>query len=383
MRFLHTADWHLGRIFHNVHLTNDQAYILADFVAVAKDSRPDAIIIAGDVYDRAVPPPEAVELLDDILCRILLDLKIPVIAIAGNHDSPERLGFGERLLTGHNLHLVGQPSARIVPIVLQDEYGPVYFCPIPYAEPAVVRDRLQADAQSHEQAMEVMLATIGGTVPAKSRKVAVCHAFVAGGVGCESERPLAIGAVPSVNAAVFDDFQFVALGHLHQAQQVGQPKVHYSGSLMKYSFSEANHRKTVSLVEMDGSGNIQIERIALKVKRDVRCIHGCLEDLLRDGGSDHRADDYLLVTLDDTGALLDPMGKLRQVYPNVMQLDRTALHGNGEGQAATAGDHRRQSETKLFSSFFGQVTGQDLNADEQTVFAKLLDDFNRRKETVL
>lgn len=380
MRFLHTADWHLGRIFHNVHLTDDQAYVLEQFVALAKEAGPDAIVIAGDVYDRAVPPPEAVRLLDEVFSRLALDCRVPVIVIAGNHDSPERLGFGERLLARQRLHVLGQVAAELPPVVVADEAGPVYFCPLPYAEPAVVRERLAVEAAGHEAALAALTARAAATVPAGARKVAVAHAFVAGGTGCESERPLAVGALPTVSAAVFAGFDYVALGHLHQAQRVGGEQVRYAGSLLKYSFSEASHRKSVALVELDAAGRATVEEIALAPRRDVRCLEGCLADILAAGERDERKEDYIAVTLRDSGAIFDAMGKLRRVYPNVLHV------GRAEGAAATATgarvDHRRQSEAELFAAFFAQATGQALTAAEETAAAGLLEAFNRREREV-
>lgn len=381
MRFLHTADWHLGRIFHNIHLTDDQSYVLEQFVELIRDTRPDAVVIAGDVYDRSVPPPEAVSLLDDILSRILLDCRVPVIVTAGNHDSPERLGFGDKVMSRQQLHVIGQVSTATQPVVLHDAHGPVYFCPIPYAEPAVVRERLQdTEVHSHEQALALLAQRFETTVPPGARRVAVAHAFVAGGMSSESERPLSIGGIATVNAAVFAPFHYVALGHLHQAQQVGAPQVRYAGALLKYSFAEANHRKTVSLVEIDAAGNATVEAIALNPRRNVRCLEGQLAEILAAAALDAARDDYIMVTLKDSGAILDPMGKLRHAYPNVLHLERARVLG--ESSEAARGDHRRRSKEDLFSGFFAQVTGQPLAETETATLGRLLDEFDRREREV-
>jgi len=380
VRFLHTADWHLGRIFHNVHLTDDQAFVLDQFVALARETKPDAIVVAGDVYDRAVPPPEAVSLLDEVLSRLALDCRVPVIVIAGNHDSPERLGFGERLLAAQRLHVVGQVAADMRPVTVADGNGPVYFCPLPYAEPAVVRERLAVEAAGHEEAMAALVARATAQVPAGARKVAVAHAFVAGGMGSEAERPLAVGALPTVDAAVFAGFSYAALGHLHQAQQVGGEGVRYAGSLLKYSFSEAGHRKSVAVVELDGAGRARVEEVALRPRRDVRRVEGFLADVLAAGERDDGAEDYIAVTLKDSGAIFDAMGKLRKVYPNVLHVERA------ETATVTAGgarvDHRRQSEAELFAAFFAQATGQGLTPPEAKAVAGLLEAFARREREV-
>ena len=380
MRILHTADWHLGRIFHNIHLTDEQAYVLDELVTLAKEARPDVVVVAGDVYDRAVPPPEAVSLLDEVLTRLALDCRVPVIVIAGNHDSPERLGFGERVLARQKVHVVGALSGELASVVLADEHGPVYFCPLPYAEPAVVRERLGTGTASHEQAMAAMVARATATVPAGARKVAVAHAFVTGGVGSESERPLAVGGVPTVSGAVFAGFDYVALGHLHKAQQVAGPNVRYAGSLLKYSFAEAAHRKAVALVELDGAGLARVEEVSLTPRRDVRTVEGYLAEVLAAGEKDSRADDYIAVTLKDSGAIFDAMGKLRRVYPNVLQVGRAELAAASltEGRA----DHRRQSEAELFAAFFLQATGQALSEAEAAAAARLMDEYRRREREV-
>lgn len=379
MRFLHTADWHLGRIFHNIHLTDDQAYVLEQFLALVADVKPDAVIIAGDVYDRSVPPPEAVSLLDDVISRILLDYRVPLIITAGNHDSPERLGFGDKVLARQNLHVIGQVSGEIRPIVLADKHGPVYFCPIPYADPAIVRERLgDTETQSHEQALALLAQRIGETIPSGARRVAIAHAFVAGGMSSESERPLSIGGIATVNSDVFAPFNYAALGHLHQAQQVGRPEVRYCGSLLKYSFAEANHKKTVSLVEIDDDGKAAVEMVALSPRRDVRCLDGCLEHILTGAGKEKNTDDYIMVTLRDNAAILDPMGKLRHAYPNVLHLERVGSSADGSLQSVSR-DHRRQAETDIFADFFAQVTGQPLAEGETATLERLLNDFNRRE----
>jgi len=376
MRFLHTADWHLGRIFYNLHLTEDQAFVLEQFVDLVKDTQPDAVVIAGDVYDRSVPPPDAVRLLGEVLGRISIDLKVPIVMIAGNHDSPERLGFGDRVLARQQLHVFGQVANGATPLVLEDRYGPVYFFPIPYAEPAVVREKTGLVVESHDDALKLLINQMNALVPANCRRVAVAHAYVGGGEASESERPLSIGGMATVETGVFSPFHYVALGHLHQAQVVEKPQIRYAGSLLKYSFSEADHRKGVSLVEIDAVGNVKVEQVSLRPRRDVRCITGYLSDILK--AEDKQADDYIMVTIKDTGALLDPMGKLRQVYPNILHFERSYLEVNGSITTLRT-DHRRQEERQLFSDFFSQVTGQPLSEGESFVLNQLLTDFNRRE----
>lgn len=381
MRFLHTSDWHLGRIFHGIHLTEDQAFVLDQFVSLVADVKPDAVIIAGDIFDRAVPPPEAVQLLDETLSRILLDHRTPVIMIAGNHDSPERLGFGNRLLARQGLHVVGPLAAMNEPVVLPDPAGPVWFLPLPYAEPAVVRSQLDATAADCEQAMQGQIRKIRQQVPDHARTVAIAHSFISGGEPSESERFLSVGGVETVPAGLFSGFNYTALGHLHKPQTAGRPHIRYSGSLLKYSFSEANHDKGVLLVELNPQGEAAIEQIRLAPQRDVRCVQGLLEDLLHGPKPGESADDYLQITLDDPGPVLDPMGRLRTIYPNLLEIRRTQLHSAADLRGPAA-DHRRLTDQDLFAAFFEQVAGEKLSSEQEAAFAAILEEVYRERREV-
>lgn len=382
MRFLHTSDWHLGRIFHGVHLTSDQAHVLDQFFYLVRDTKPDAVVIAGDIYDRAVPPTEAVNLLDDTLSRLLLDLKVPVIAIAGNHDSPERLGFGNRLLSRQGLHVVGQLPGKLEPVTVNDCHGPVYFLPLTYAEPALVRERLGDDsAVDHQTAIELMIKQALANVPAKARTVAVAHAFIAGGEESESERPLSVGGSSMVSSKVFSPFNYTALGHLHNSQQAGGENIRYSGSLLKYSFAEAGHRKGINLVEIDGQGQATIEVISLSPRRDVRCIDGFFKELLNGPKCTANADDYIMITLRDSSPILDARGQLQAVYPNILHIDYPRLTTGGDLRGPQ-GDHRRLGEAQLFAAFFEQMTGENLNNEQAAGLAQIIDEVYRQSREV-
>jgi exonuclease SbcD len=383
MRFVHTADWHLGRLFHGVHLTEDQAHILEQFVAFVKDGKPDVLLIAGDIYDRAVPPPEAVGLLDDFLSRLVLGLKVPVVLIAGNHDSPHRLGFGARLLAGQRLHIFGSFSEEIAPVIIEDEAGPVYIYGVPYAEPPVIREYLRCDTvQDHDSAMVALINRLRRVHPEGRRSVLVAHTFVGGGLECESERPLSVGGTGAVDCACFEGFDYVALGHLHRPQTAGKDSIQYAGSLLKYSFSEANHTKSVSLVELDGKGHCRVEKISLTPHRDVRCIEGHLVDILKGPKSGENPQDYLMVTLLDTGAILDAIGKLREVYPNVLHIERPGLMTGGD-MHGTHTDHRKMDDTELFASFFFQATGEHLTEEQRSAYASVVNATRQREREVM
>jgi exonuclease SbcD len=377
MRILHTADWHLGRAFYGVQLTDDQAHVLDQFVRLVGDAQAEAVVIAGDIFDRSVPPTEAVRLLDEVLTRIFIDYKIPVLVIAGNHDSPERLGFGNRLLAAQGMHLAGRIEHSLQPIVLPDRFGPVYFCPIPYAEVAVVRERLAAErVQNHNLAMAALVTHVTGQLPPGARKVGIAHAFMAGGEESESERPLSVGGTGAVDPIHFHDFSYVALGHLHRPQAAGRDSIRFAGSLLKYSFAEANHRKSVTLVEVDEKGQARWEEISLTPKREVRLVEGYLRDILKGPQNGASKEDYLMISLKDPGAILDIMGKLREVYPNVLHIERE--HLTGEEQFCTGGkDLRKFGELKLFSSFFQECTGMEFPQEYQQVLQNKLGAFHQ------
>lgn len=382
MRFLHSADWHLGRVHHGVSLLEDQAHLLREFVRLAADLRPDAILLAGDIYDRSVPPAEAVRLLDLVLTELVQGLRIPVVMIAGNHDGPDRLAFGASLLGGAGLSVRGVVDAQAQAVVLHDAHGAVAIHALPYAEPAVVRAVLggtlrsedgsaAAVIDSHQAALAAQLRAARAAHPAGARSVVVAHAFVLGGSESESERPLSVGGSGAVSAALFDGFDYVALGHLHRPQQVGEARIQYSGSLLKYSFSEADHSKSVNLVELDANGACTVEHIALTPRRDLRIVSGELDAILAAAAADPGRDDYILARLTDSGALLDAMGKLRSAYPNALAIERPALTGHGPGRAD--GDHRRVRIADLFASFHQETTGVALDAAGRATLERIVE----------
>ena len=377
MRFIHTADWHIGRLFHNLSLLDDQAHVLEQLLEILSDTRADALVVAGDVYDRAVPPADAVRLLDEVIARITRDCGVPVIMIAGNHDSPERLGFGSGLLAEQGFHVRGPLEPGLSPVVLGDTWGEVNFYPIPYAEPAVVRSRLgEGEVHNHDAAMAALVGRIQGENFA-GRNVAIAHSFLTGGESSDSERPLTVGGAGNVSVDRFSGFDYVALGHLHRPQEVSDG-VRYSGSLLKYSFSEVEHEKSVTLVELDAVGSCRTELFPLTPRRDMRIVEGAFETLLQGPGAGESREDYLLVRLSDKKAILDPMGRLREVYPNVLHLERPGLLESGELEEM--GQHQlRQSERQLFASFFEQMTGDEPSVEQERVFAEVVDSLHSKE----
>lgn len=369
MRFIHTADWHLGRLFHGKYLTNDQAYVLEQFCDLVTDSKAEAVIIAGDIYDRAVPPTEAVELLDDILAKLLLKCRVQVIVIAGNHDSPERVGFGGRLFEKQGLFIAGNLTTATTPISLADKYGVVEFLPLPYAEPALVRHVLaRDDITDANKAMAACLAQGKLKLTNGSRKVAIAHAFLAGGSACESERILSVGGSSSVDCKLFEGFNYTALGHLHNAQTAGNSRIRYSGSLLKYSFDEAKQTKGIHIVDIDEAGEVRVEIVSLTPKHDVSVMAGDFYTILRNRNIYPVSNDYISISLSNHEPILDAFGQLREIYPNLLQIERPTVLMENKLENRSI-DHRKLSEAALFALFYHEVTGEVLTAEEQKVFA--------------
>lgn len=373
MRFIHTSDWHLGRLFFGEALTEEQAALLKEFVALAKDQQPDAIVIAGDVYDRSVPPADAVELLNETLSKLVLDCEIPVLMISGNHDSGQRLAFGNRFFGKSRLHV----CSAVVPatVTLPDQWGPVKFVLVPYADTAAVRlelgDETVTDADA---AINRRLVRQKQTPASEGRNVAMVHAFLTGGQASESERPLSVGGTGAVSMEHFSGFQYVAMGHLHRPQQMAGGRLTYSGSLMKYSFDEATQKKGVYSVELDGAGKLHQEFLPLLPRRDVRAVEGLFNDLMQGPRDGENPDDYLSITLLDEAPVIQAIHRLRTLYPKTMEIN---YRYQQEALQLTQGqrpDHRSLSGLELFESFAEWSMQKPVSAQQREAMAAFLDD---------
>ncbi len=359
MKFLHTSDWHLGRSLHGASLIDDQAHVLRQFVNLAHEEHVDAVVIAGDIYDRSVPPADAVALLDEVLSRLIIEIGVPVIVIAGNHDSAERIAFGGRVFERQRLVLRGTLD-DLTPVVLNDAHGPVAFYPLPYVEPTFARALAGGEGiHDHQSAMSHITSMLRTQRQAGHRNVLIGHAFVAGGSESESERPLSVGGSGMVAPGTFDGFDYVALGHLHRPQSVGADHIRYAGSLLKYSFNEVDHVKGVTLVAIGADGKVVTRSIALKPLRDVRIVKGTLAELLGAPDPTRSREDYLCAHLTDTTPLLEPMARLREVYPNMMEL-QFARTDAGDGTPSAHGDHRRRQPDDLFRAFYRDMVDEDI-----------------------
>lgn len=372
MRVLHTSDWHLGRSLHGHNLLEDQRFALDQLLNLVQERRVDVLLLAGDVYDRALPPDGAVALFNGFLERLIVELGVVAVAIPGNHDSALRLGFGATLLKPQGLHLLTDLSAAAEPVRLSVRGQRLHIYGLPYASPELVRTTFDAaEVRSAEEAMAFLIERIRGTLESGVTNVLLSHCFVAGGYSSDSERPLSVGGADQVSARHFDDFDYVALGHLHRPHTQGREQMRYSGSLLKYSVSEEDHDKGVVLFEVREGAIRNVETVSLQARRDVRTVQGTLEEVLHKGSQDARADDYVQVVLDDTQALHDVHGRLAKVYPNRLQVLRPAVRSRTADSAQNLAAIQL-GELAMFEDFFEYSAGRALLPQEQALLQRAL-----------
>ena len=385
MKFFHTADWHLGKLVQGVYMTEDQRYILDQFIEAIKEEKPDAIIIAGDLYDRAVPPTDAVALLDEVLEKIVAELGIPVLAVGGNHDSPGRLHFGSRLMRENGYYIVGQMTKDMEPVVLKDEFGDVHFHLVPFVDPSVVKHLYDDETISnHQDAMRRVVDEIQGKMTDDARHVFVGHAFVTPHGESEvntsdSERPIAIGGAEYVSAHLFEPFHYTALGHLHQGHNILNETIRYSGSPLKYSISEENHNKGFFIIELDGEGDVTFEKRDLIPKKDMRTVEGTIEEIQQRQISD----DYVFVKLLDETPVLFPMEKVRSVYPNAMHVERKMYMPPKSVGNEERTERGKQDDVTLFYAFYEEMKGEIADEETKALFTEVLHEVMNREEEKL
>lgn len=381
VKLFHTADWHLGKIVLGVYMTDGQRHVLEQFMDAIEQEKPDAVIIAGDLFDRAVPPTEAVALLDEVLWKIVNELKTPVIAVAGNHDSPSRLQFGSRLMQTNGFYIVGQLSKELEPVILEDEHGEVHFHLIPYADPSVVRYVMRDDSiADHHHAMKKIIEEIERTKDRHARHVFVGHAFVTTNGEekentSDSERPLSIGGAEYVSAQLFEGFHYTALGHLHQAHYVGNETIRYAGSPMKYSISEERHQKGFYIVDIDKEGQVAVEKRTLTPLHDMRSVIGTIDEIL----SHSINEDYVFIKLLDDTPILNPMEKVKSVYPNAMHIER-ALPVVATTENRKVYSQEKPDEMTLFRMFYIQMKEMEPDDETDKLFAEVLHEVMRGEE---
>ncbi|MGL1279336.1 exonuclease SbcCD subunit D [Vibrio parahaemolyticus] len=371
MKFIHTSDWHLGRQFHNVSLLEDQQAVLEQLIQYIENNPVDAVIVAGDVYDRSVPPTIAIELLNRVVKRICGELNTPMILISGNHDGAERLGFGSEQMKRSGLHIISNFEDMLTPVVIETKAaGHVAFYGMPYNDPEQVRYVYKEPVSTHDEAHKLLAEKITEQFQSEHRNILISHCFVDGAIESESERPLSIGGSDRVSHEHFLNFDYVALGHLHQPQEKGEEYIRYSGSLMKYSFGEQNQKKGFTLVEIGKDGFIGAEHIELTAPHEMRIVEGELEQILEWGKTDPKNEDYLLVRLMDKHAILNPMEKLRTVYPNVLHLEKPGMLIGVELEMAQA--KLARSEIDMFKDFFAEAQDSELSNEQEQAISNII-----------
>ncbi|PIB12731.1 exonuclease SbcCD subunit D [Vibrio rotiferianus] len=379
MKFIHTSDWHLGRQFHNVSLLDDQQAVLDQLIQYIENNPVDAVVVAGDIYDRSVPPTIAIELLNKVVKRICGELNTPMILISGNHDGAERLGFGSEQMKNAGLHIISNFEDMLTPVVIETESaGKVAFYGMPYNDPEQVRFAYQEPVLTHDQAHKLLAEKITEQFQSEQRNVLVSHCFVDGAIESESERPLSIGGSDRVSHEHFLNFDYVALGHLHQPQKKGEEYIRYSGSLMKYSFGEQNQKKGFTLVEIDQNGFVSAEHVDLAAPHEMRIVEGELEQVIEQGKTDPKNEDYLLVRLMDKHAILNPMEKLRTVYQNVLHLEKPGMLIGVEQEMAQA--KLARSEIDMFRDFFTEAQDGQLSQEQYQAISDIIKQLSQQAQ---
>ena len=367
MKFIHLSDLHLGKRVFDFNLSEDQEYILKEILEVIDSETPDAVLIAGDIYDKSVPSTEAVEILDEFLFQ-LSQRNLQVFLISGNHDSPERLAFASRIISSTGIHMSPVYNGKVEPTVLTDEHGPVNVYLLPFVKPAHVR-RFFPDMkiESYDDAIRVAVGALD--IDLSKRNILVTHQFVTGAVRSDSEE-ISVGGTDNIDASVFDGFDYVALGHIHGPQNIGSERIRYCGTPLKYSFSEAKHEKSVTVIDIEEKGNLSVRTVPLHPLRDLREIEGTYEELTyRPNYEGTNTEDYLHITLTDEEDIPDAIGKLRLIYPYLMSLDYNNSRTRSAGALSDLENVDHKSPLVLFEEFYEQQNGRAMS-DEQKNFAR-------------
>lgn len=381
MKLIHLSDLHLGKRVNEFSMLEDQEYILTKIINIIDEQEPQVVIIAGDIYDKSVPSTEAVELFDDFLVR-LSKRKLKVFAISGNHDSAERIAFGGRLMDKSGIYMSPVYNGRVEPISMEDDYGNLNFYMLPFVKPSNVRRFFPENKiDSYTDAIKHVVDEMH--MDKEERNILITHQFVTGSSRTESEE-ISVGGTDNVDIRAFDGFDYVALGHIHRSQQCGKEHIRYSGTPLKYSFSEAKDTKSVTIVDMKEKGNIEISLVDLIPKRDMVEIKGRYDEIMLKSFYEETTfgEDYMHITLTDEDDIPDVLTKLRVVYKNIMKLDYDNLRTRHYAEITGASDVKRKSPFEHFSEFYKQQNGQPMNGEQTTFMMDLIEEiWGERNET--
>lgn len=371
MKIMHLSDLHIGKKVNEYSMLQDQINILKEILRIIDDEKVETVIIAGDVYDRSLPPNEALELFDEFLYQ-LSSRNVNVFVISGNHDSPERISYGGRMMTENKIFLSPVYDGNVKPITLNDDYGEVNFYLLPFVRPADIR-RYFPDENIENYTDAVKVAIDNMNVDFSERNILVTHQFVTGAELSESE-DIIVGGTDNVSGEVFDGFDYVALGHIHREQTVGKDNIRYCGTPLKYSFSETKNIKSVTILDFNDKGNIEYSKIPLTPLRDMREIRGTYYELtLKSNYESTNTEDYLHITLTDEEDIPDAIGKLRSIYPNIMKLDYDNLRTRGSGTVDAIENIESKSPFELFADLFKQQNNQDMSEEQEEIMRNLID----------
>ena len=371
MRFAHISDLHIGKMLHEVSLLDDQAYILEEIRKMLRDEKPDAVLIAGDIYDKSAPSAEAVRLFDDFLSGLASDGQ-SVFVISGNHDSAARVAYGGRIMERSGVHLSAPAyEGGVRPVTLTDEHGPVDIYLLPFIKPVHVSLAFPDETiESYTDALRVAVEKM--PIDPKRRSVLVAHQFVTGAVRSDSEE-VSVGGLDNVDVAVFAPFSYVALGHIHRPQNIGSPRVRYSGTPLKYSFSEAGDEKSVTMAELDGKGEVSLRTIPLTPKRDLREVKGTYEELMKKENYEGTAtEDYLHIVLTDEEDVPDAMRKLKTVYPNVLRLDYDNVRTRSGAVVEAVPETEEKSPLALAEEFYAMQNGRPMSGAQTEYLRRMI-----------
>ena len=371
MKLIHLSDLHIGKKVNEFSMKEDQEYILTKIINVIDKEEPDAVMIAGDVYDKSNPSEEAIRLWESFLGKLALR-KLPVLAISGNHDSAVRFSVYNELIEASGIHLAPLYNGKVEPVVLSDKEGEVCFYMLPFVKPVIVRSFFpEEEINDYTDACRVAIEHMN--VDKSKRNVIIAHQFVIGATRCESEE-VSVGGLDEVSSAVFDDFDYVALGHIHGRQSITRESLRYCGTPLKYSFSEKDHKKTVTIVEMGAKGQVNIREEELIPRHDLREIKGSYEELtLKSNYENTATDDYIHAILTDEEDVIDAMGKLRIIYPNIMKLSYDNKRTRENQDLSDAGDVENKTPIELFGEFYEKQNNQPMSDTQKNFVVELME----------
>ena len=377
MKILHLADLHFGKILQGQSLIEDQEYILKEIINIIKEKEIKALLISGDIYDRSVPPTEAVNLLDNFLKILIKDLKIKVFIISGNHDSKDRLGFGNKIFEDEGLYIESKYNGRLKKVRLEDEYGPLNIYMLPFIKPVEVKKFFEDDLENnYDLAINKIIEK--EEIDKSERNIIMVHQFVTAG-NVKPERTesevLSLGGIENVDVSNFKSFDYVAIGHVHRPQKIGRDTARYAGTILKYSFSEINHNKSIPIIDIKEKGNITINLLPLKPLRDMREIKGPIEELIKEENyKEGNLEDYIKAIITNEEPVYDAIGKIKKIYPNTLKLEiqnSKTINSNTE-QNINLEEVKKKSELELFSDFYKLQNNLDLNEKQKEIVKNII-----------